>query len=152
MKPWTSFPFLTALLRGSVLGSLAFTCAVPSASAQLNARPAAVQLVATLEILSLAIAPSREAPQNSSVSPFRVDITTSWAIPAHLTTLRLIALHAGPSANAAETTLWTKPAGLTNRADSFVQSLVFRENSFSDTPARQPSFATQNVTLQIEAL
>lgn len=60
---------------------------------QLQSRPAAVVLVATLESLSVSATPGPMAngqdgaPEQGSE---RVEVKTSWALPAHRTTLRLM--------------------------------------------------------------
>ncbi|HTB96504.1 MAG TPA: hypothetical protein VK716_05815 [Terracidiphilus sp.] len=150
MKLPASFPPLRDLLLYAIVGSLTLAC-VPSATAQLNARPAAVGLVATLESVSLGIAPSRASAQFLPLSPSGFAVTASWAVPAHLTTLRVIARAPGASEHSEGITLWAEPAGLTNRPDSRVQAVSLPATN-SLTPEKQLPSAPRNITLQLEAL
>lgn len=78
----------------TMFGALIATLASQSSFGQLHSRPAGVVLVATLESLSVsATTPSLLASASDGASidgSERVQIRTSWAVPADRTTLRLI--------------------------------------------------------------
>lgn len=85
----------TGLSRmGCVCALALLTVSMPRAFEQLDRQPpltpgpASVMLVATLESLSVGAAPP--LVQNAAAQGQPVAITTSWAVPANLTTLRLV--------------------------------------------------------------
>jgi len=94
--------FRSLPIRGLCL--LLLLAASDTCSAQLNARPGAVLLIARLESLSVSTdANGHESAGNNVYSDGNsVSLTTSWAVPANLTTLRVLgyvqAATPGPSA------------------------------------------------------
>ncbi len=84
-------------LRSAALVTLVSAAALP-AVAQLAARPATVVLVARLESLSVAqsstLPPGRAANPVSAGVPV-ISVTSSWALPANSTTMRVVAYIVG---------------------------------------------------------
>lgn len=78
---------------GALLAGISLALFSSPSLAQLHSRPASVMLVATLESVSVSATPGipgvrdNDGPRPDSQP---VVITTSWAIPAHRTTLRLV--------------------------------------------------------------
>ena len=81
-------------LGGRTAAAILLAALAPTLSfGQLHSRPASVMLIATLESLSVRATPAAiEVPSvaGEAFSSHSVEVTTSWAVPARCTTLRLV--------------------------------------------------------------
>lgn len=120
-----------------------------SESAQVNSRPAAVILVATLESVSVGVA--LNAPLEShSLGIQDLRVTANWAVPARLTTFQLVVFAPGEALIGSGRVLWQQPAGATNCADSLVK--VVRVGEIKQGLPRKDASVASPTTFQIEAL
>lgn len=150
---------LSPMNRRLSLGMLMLVCLALGTqgafvSAQVNARPAAVMLVATLETLSLGV--SQNVSLNERTSKFEtvqeqsLHVIANWAVPARLTTFRLEVLAPGKLPGEQAHVLWQQPAGESNRPDSLVKVMQI-ENSLVGMPSKKEGVSSL-MTFQIEAL
>jgi hypothetical protein len=101
-----------------VLASLFLFTNATSSWGQLNGRTAAVTLVATLESLSVGATPRAELELSTNriqgTRLFPLTITTSWAVPSNLTTVKVT--HDGID-------LFAQRAGETNRVAKRIDNI-----------------------------
>jgi len=141
-------------IGGLILLSALLSFSALPAAAQLNARPAGVLLVATLESVSLGAVPSPLPMRASASSSLAVtqglSITATWAVPAHLTTLRLLTCAASVTCDSTGLPVWSA-AIISNRPGSHIEQIAFaakcQHNSSAEADATRKS-----VRLMIEAL
>lgn len=109
---------LGSMVRFAVAG-VAVILAAP-VEGQIHAGPASIQLIARVESLSVTADPSR-TNHGAAEDPVQLEIplavTTSWAIPACLTTLRLMSSTSASRAvgiSSPEVILWVQNAEVSN--------------------------------------
>jgi hypothetical protein len=148
-------------LSFSALAALFFLLAMVPAhlACQMSDRPpmvlgrASVTLIATLESLSVGVAPMAPAvpvPGHDSVPDAgSVAITTSWAVPANLTTIRMICIASDGSANAID--VYAQRAGESNRAFTRTDYLHV-ENRTPVAPAQHTNPSTGSLNVVVQAL
>jgi hypothetical protein len=137
------------ILRRAVPIVLFFGCAAAPVPAQLNARPASVVLVATLESLSMGVAPTSAQPVSAGMP--HLAVTTSWALPANLTTLHLVQLSPDMDLTSGGFTIFSQSSGDSNRASSRAEVLeVPADPKAAFQP--NPKLSQKSTLLLIEAL
>jgi len=119
--------------------------------AQLNSRPASVVLVATLESLSMGVGQEQAYVQPIAPVTPQLAVTASWALPANLTTLRLMRVTPQAESSSEGVTVWSQSSGATNRAGS--RSEVLEIPSGAPEAAQEiPDLKRGPILLLIEAL
>lgn len=139
-----------AMCRSAVLG-LWFAFGAASSFGQLNARPASVVLLATLESLSMGVEPAHTPGEMAATVAPRIAVTASWALPANLTTLHLVELRHGTGVSDSGFTIWSQSSGDSNRPSMRAERLSVPSGA---TPEAHPNSKMEEepVFLLIEAL
>lgn len=139
-------------LRTAALIIVTSAAALP-ASAQLASRPATVVLVARLESLSVAqsstLPAGRAAAKVSAVAGPVVSVTSSWALPANSTTMRVVAYTVDA------TPVLPLSAGSQVESSGTAEAVVFRWPLWNAAPSERlftQAAATNAFTSRTDAL